>query len=107
MASHRLRIDADPIGSPMSRPRSEGEQSDSCFPSSVCRTLFSHDRVCGGEHSKQRHFVTGTSAAAAGTHSPFSFTNIRSTVASFLTTVLPLTSATLKTVRSVASATFP
>ena len=49
-------------------------------------------------------YFTGTKAAAAGTHLPFCFTNIRSTVAWSLMPIFPLASATLKTVRSVASA---
>jgi hypothetical protein len=49
MTSHRLCIDADQNGSPLSRPRNEDEQSHSCYPSSVCRTLFSRDGVFGGD----------------------------------------------------------
>jgi hypothetical protein len=53
------------------------------------------------------YFVTGTRAAAAGTHLPFSFTKMRSTFASSVTLILPFASAALNTVWSLAIATFP
>ena len=43
-------------------------------------------------------YFTGTNAAAAGTHLPFNFTNIRSTVAVSVNSILPLRQRALNTV---------